>query len=109
MEKLESIDDVNEENNEETGEAETPPKTAVSGRKRNLTEEAIRGWGRNKRTEALSKVKAGETVKVNLPKLDKSGNPIKDAHGFTVTEEKTVLKAEKVAKDWDAQLNVNQE
>jgi hypothetical protein len=109
VEKLESIDDVNEDNDGESGEPEPPPKPAATSVKRNLTAEALKGWCKNKRAEELSKVKPGETVKIHLPKLDKGGNPVKDAHGYTVTEERTVLKAEQVAKKWDSKLDVNQE
>lgn len=107
MEDIESVEEVNEE----VEQTEEPVKTApakpgalYSNPARNLTAESIRAWGRSRKAQDLSKVKPGETVKIAVAKLDKNGNKVKDGNGFTVTEERTVLKHEKVSQEWDKRL-----
>lgn len=106
MEDIESVEDVNEDNQDE----EQPPKAPVkagalfSNPARNLTNEAIVAGLEARKADELSKIGPDEVVKAALPKLDKSGNPVRDAHGFVVIEERSVLKRDKVSHDWDKRI-----
>lgn len=76
---------------------------APSGR--NLTFESIAATMRARKASELSKVPEEETVKIALPKLDpKTNKPLRDGLGYLVIEERTVLKRDKVAKDWDERI-----
>jgi hypothetical protein len=109
VEKIETVDEVNEENDNEPEDEASPPAPVKPGAlfsnpKRNLTNEAIVANLEAKKAEEVAKVPADEVVKLALPKLDKSGNKVKDANGFTVIEERTVLKRDKVSADWDKRI-----
>jgi hypothetical protein len=109
VDKIETVDEVNEENNDNEPEDAAPPAPAKPGGlfsnpKRNLTNEAIVANLEAKKAEEVAKVPADEVVKLALPKLDKNGNKVKDGNGFTVIEERTVLKRDKVSADWDKRI-----
>ncbi len=109
MDKIETVDEVNEENNDNEPVDAAPPAPAKPGGlfsnpKRNLTNESIIASLELRKTAELSKIPEEEAVKVALPKLDKNGNKVKDANGFTVIEERTVLKRDKVSAEWDKRI-----
>jgi hypothetical protein len=102
VENIETVDGLDDEV-DFTPPAPATPLPVVRSGVRNLTNESIRANLLAQRDADVAKVGEDEIVKAALPVL-KDGKPVRDANGFVVIEEKTVLKRDKVASDWDKRI-----
>lgn len=103
--EFEGIDeDVEVDEHVEAPRPAKPPEPLRSA-PRNLTNERIRATLEGDRESALKLIGEEETVTVALPKLDpKTGEKMRDGLGYLVTESRTVLKRDFVAKQWDEKI-----